>query len=192
MISKDEALKIVRKYIKTENTVKHMIALEAIMKALAQRFEPEKEAEWAMAGLLHDLDYEQFKNNDYSQHGKKTVELLKKEAVDLPDSVYQAIQAHCWGISNEFAKPANKMEWSIFISDSLTGLIVATTLVRPDKKLASVEVKSIMKKFKNTSFAAGTRREDIKLCQEKLGIPLPEFIGIGLAAMQKISDELGL
>ena len=192
MISGEQALEIVRKYIKTENTVKHMIALEAIMKTLAQRFEPEKEAQWAMAGLLHDLDYEQFTDKDYSQHGQKTVEILKKEGVDLPESVNHAIMAHCWGISNKINEPKNKMEWSIFISDSLTGLIVATALVRPDRKLASVEVKSVMKKFKNVSFAAGTRREDIKLCQEKLGIPLEEFIGISLNAMQKISNELGL
>jgi len=192
MISKNEALSLVRKYIKTENTVKHMIALSAIMEALAERFDPEHKDEWVLAGLLHDLDYEQFADKDYSQHGKKTVEILKQSGMDLPDSVYQAIQAHCWGISNDFKKPENKMQWSIFISDSLTGLIVATALVRPDRKLASVEVKSVLKKFKNVSFAAGTRREDIKLCEKELGLSLEEFIGIGLLAMQKISSELGL
>jgi hypothetical protein len=192
MITREQALVLVRKYIKTENTVKHMIATEAIMKALAQKFEPEKESEWGMAGLLHDLDYEQFTDKNYSLHGQKTVELLKTEGVDVPESVNHAILAHCYGISNEISAPQNKMEWSIFICDSLTGLIVATALVRPDRKLASVEVKSVMKKFKNVSFAAGTRREDIKLCQDKLGIPLEEFVGIGLAAMQKISSDLGL
>ena len=84
------------------------------------------------------------------------------------------------------------MDWSLFICDSLTGLIVATALVRPDKKLASVKVKSVKKKFKDKSFARGTRREDIALCEEKLGIPLDEFIGLSLGAMQAISDDLGL
>ena len=192
MISQTDALKLVRKYIKTENMVKHMMALSAIMGALAQKFDPKNKEEWMLAGLLHDLDYEQFGNQDYSLHGKKTVEILKKEKAELPESVYQAIQAHCWGISNDFKKPANKMEWSIFIADSLTGLIVATALVRPDRKLASVEVKSVLKKFKNPSFAAGTRREDIKLCDQELGLSLEEFIALGLQAMQEISDNLGL
>ena len=116
----------------------------------------------------------------------------------MPESVYSAIKAHCYGINPDY-KPKNKMEWSIFICDSLTGLIVATALVRPDppageagRKLSSVKVKSVMKKFKNKSFAAGTRREDIKLCEEKLGIPLPDFVEIGLKAMQGVSEELGL
>jgi len=84
------------------------------------------------------------------------------------------------------------MDWSLFISDSLTGLIVATALVHPDKKLSSVKVKSVMKKFKDKAFARGTRREDIKMCEEKLGIPLREFIEICLRVMQGISNELGL
>jgi predicted hydrolase (HD superfamily) len=84
------------------------------------------------------------------------------------------------------------MEWSLFICDSLTGLIVATALVRPSKKLADVKLKSLKKKFKQPSFARGTRREDIKLCEAKLGIPLDEFMQIGLDAMKEISDDLGL
>ena len=84
------------------------------------------------------------------------------------------------------------MEWGLFICDSLTGLIVATALVRPDRKLSSVEVKSVMKKFKQPSFAAGTRREDIQLCEEKLGIPLEEFVELSLKEMQGIAEELGL
>lgn len=191
MITRDQALTLLRKYLKKENTIKHLIATEAVMRALAQKFEPEKKDEWGMSGLLHDIDYELI-GLEQIQHGKKSMEILKQEKVDLPASVYQAIQAHCWGISNDIAKPQNKMEWSIFIADSLTGLIVATALVRPDKKLASVEVKSVLKKFKDKDFAAGTRREDIKLCQEKLGLPLPEFIGISLSAMQAVAGELGL
>ena len=191
-MTRDKALTLLRKYLKTENTVKHLIATEAVMRALAKKFDPDKEEEWAMAGLLHDIDYEQDLGKNSEKHGRLTVEILQKEGVELPESVYSAIKAHCYGINNPDLKPTNKMEWSIFICDSLTGLIVATALVRPDRKLSSVKVKSVMKKFKDKSFAAGTRREDIRLCEEKLGSPLPEFIDIGLKAMQGISEELGL
>lgn len=192
MITRNEALKLLRKYIKKENTIKHMFALEAIMRVLAEKLEPEKENEWAMAGLLHDLDYETIDQETYKGHGLKTVEILKEEKADLPESVYQAILAHSYNILGDKYAPKNLMDWSIFIADSLTGLITATALVRPSRKIADVKVKSIKKKFKQPSFAAGTRREDIKLCQEKLGIPLDEFFSISLKAMQGISTELGL
>lgn len=188
MINREEALKLLRKYIKTENTIKHMLATEAIMRALAKRFEPEKEEIWAMAGLLHDIDYEIAEEKEHCLH---VAEILKKEGVDVPKEVLYTIQAHGFNLHPQF-EPKSKMDWSLFISDSLTGLIVATALVHPDKKLLNVKVKSVMKKFKDKSFAAGTRREDIKMCEEKLGIPLREFVEIGLKAMQVISDEIGL
>jgi len=191
MLDKAKALLLVKKYIKTENTVKHMLALEAIMQALGKKLEPAKEKEYAMAGLVHDLDYEQDLGENYKLHGTKSVEILKSEKADLSEEVYQAIKAHCYNLNPNY-KPKNLMDWSIFISDSLTGLIVATALVRPSKKLADVEIKSIKKKFKEKSFAAGTRREDIKLCEEKLGIPFDEFLGLSLKAMQEIAPELGL
>lgn len=192
MITREEALKLLRKYIKTENTIKHMLATEAIMRALAKELEPGKENEWAMAGMLHDLDYETVDQKTHEGHGLKTVEILKQEGAGLPDLVYQAITAHThdW-LGPEYA-PKTLMDWAIFICDSLTGLIVATALVRPSRKLADVKVKSIKKKFKDKAFARGTRRENIKLCEEKLGIPLDEFIRISLEAMQEISDDLGL
>jgi len=191
MISKDDTLTLLRQYIKKENTIKHLLATEAIMRTLAKRFEPEKEEEWAIAGLLHDIDYETINPKTYKNHAKKSVEILKTENADLPESVYQAILAHCYNLYPEY-EPKNKMEWSLFICDSLTGLIVATTLVRPDKKLASVKVKSVMKKFKNKAFAAGTRREEIALCEEKLGIPIRDFVELSLNAMKEISADLGL
>jgi len=189
MITREEALKLLQKYITTENTIKHMLATEAIMRALAKRFEPEKEAVWAMAGLLHDLDYEVMEEE--KEHGAKTIKILKKENVDLPEEALQAIRAHCYNLHPEW-KPKSLMDWSLFICDSLTGLIVATTLVHPDKKLANVKVKSVMKKFKDKSFARGTRRKDIRMCEEKLGLPLRELVEICLFAMQGISKDLGL
>lgn len=192
MISREKALELIRQHIKTENTIKHMMALEMIMKALAKKLEPEKEAEWAMAGLLHDLDYETVDQKTYKGHGLKTIEILKQAGADLPESVYRAITAHTYDwLGDEYA-PQNKMEWAMYIADSLTGLIVATALVRPDKKLASVKVKSIKKKFKDKAFAKGTRRDAISLCEAKLSIPLDEFFEISLKAMQEIAKELGL
>jgi len=188
MIKREKALELLKKYIKTENTAKHMLATEAIMKALAKRFEPEKEKIWAMAGLLHDLDYE---IAEEKEHCLKVIDIFKEENVDVSEEILYAIQAHGFNLHPEF-EPKSKMDWSLFIGDSLTGLIVATALVRPDRKLSSVKVKSVMKKFKVKSFAAGTRREDIKLCEEKLGIPLREFIEISLKAMQETAKELGL
>jgi len=192
MITRDKALELLKKYIKTENTIKHMLALEVIMRALAQKLEPGKEEEWAMAGLLHDLDYETIDQETYEGHGLKTVEILKQEAANLPESVYQAILAHNYNKLGIECAPKNLMDWAIFITDSLTGLIVATALVRPSKKIADVKLKSIKKKFKQPSFARGARREDIKLCQEKLGIPLDDFFTIALKSMQRINKELGL
>ena len=103
-----------------------------------------------------------------------------------------AIKAHAWGYRDELPEPVTKMEWSLYICDELTGLIVACALVRPDKKLASVTVESILKKWNQKSFATGVDRSHIELCDEKLGIKLPDFIQIALSAMQAIAIDLGL
>lgn len=188
MISRDEALRFLKGNIDNENIIKHMLATEVIMRALAKQFEPDKEEEWAIAGLLHDGDY----RDDVSENeqGVKVSQMLEEKGFQVPESVKQTMAAHNW--KNTGVKPETKMDWSLFICDSLAGLIVATALVRPDKKLESVKLKSIKKKFKDKAFAGGTRRDDIALCQEKLGIPLDEFISLSLEAMQSISDELGL
>ena len=141
-----------------------------------------------MAGLLHDGDY--CEGVPMKKQGVQITEWLRERGHEVPDNVAQTMAAHNW--HNTGVEPKTKMDWVIFSGDSLTGLIVATALVRPDKELASVKVKSVMKKFKDKSFARGTRREDIRLCEEKLGIPLREFIEICLKAMKEISKELGL
>jgi len=189
MISRNKALDLLKKYIKTENTIKHMIATEAIMRALAERFDPEHVDEWGMAGLLHDIDYEAIDQKTYKNHGKKSVEILKKEKAGLPDSVYQAILAHVADYYDN-VQAETKMDWSIYICDSLTGLIVATALVM-DGKLENVETQNVLNRFEEKNFAAGCRREDIQKCDE-LGFSLEEFVEINLKAMKSISEELGL
>lgn len=187
MIPREKTLKILEELVPAINIRKHLLATEAVMRSLAQKIEPEKEDDWAMAGLLHDGDY-----NDSvpeNQQGIEVSNILEKRGVSLPEEVKHAMAAHnhATGIM-----PESKMDWSLFCCDSLTGLIVATTLVRPDKKISSVAAESVLKKYKDPSFARGTRREDIRLCEEKLGIPLEEFLTVGLEAMKKIAEDLGL
>jgi putative nucleotidyltransferase with HDIG domain len=201
MAKRERLLSLLRKYLKTENTVKHLIATEAVMRALARRLGPPsaaeamegkgKEEEYGLVGLLHDIDYEQELGDRHEKHGKLSVEILKRGGVELPKSVENAIVRHNYEV-NGAGEPKTFMDWSLFICDSLTGLIVACALVQPGKKLASVKVKSVKKKFKSPAFAAGTRREEILLCEEKLGMTLDELIGISLTAMQGVAEELGL
>jgi len=196
MITRDQALDLISKHVTNKNIVKHMLALSVVMESLAKYFKEKEsasiesfiEAEWSMAGLLHDGDY--IPEVLPEKQGIQITEWARESGFEIPDSVAYAMAAHNW--SNTGIEPKNKMDWSIFCADSLTGLIVACALVLPSKKLSDVTPEMIIKKFGQKSFAGGTRREDIKMCEEKLGIPLPDFIKIALVAMQNIHEELGL
>jgi predicted hydrolase (HD superfamily) len=157
------------------------------MRALAKYFK-EDEDKWEIVGLLHDGDYE-FTKEDPANHAKLMVEWVK-ETGETDEELLTGIESHGW--FHEGKLPVTKMQWSLFCSDELTGLIIAVTLIRPDKKLANVTVESIQSKWKSKSFAAGVKREDIENCEKELGIKLPEFVEIALKAMQGISSELGL
>jgi uncharacterized protein len=184
-VNRDEALGLVQERVQNENMVKHMLATEAIMGALAERLggEPEK---WRLAGLVHDLDAEETADSMES-HATRTVEWLREAGLE-DEEVLHAILAH---------NPANgssvttQMDRALFACDCLTGLVTAAALIRPEKQLELVTLKSLKKRFKEPSFARGARREDIMTCSE-LGLELDEFLGIGLTAMQEVSDELGL
>ena len=184
-MNRDEALELVRTYIKNENMVKHCLASEAVLRAVAKRLgrDPEK---WGLAGLLHDLDVE-ITNADLKVHVLKTVEILKEKGID--PEIIEAIRLH-----NEYAhgdKRTEEFHHALAAGETITGLIIATTLVYPDKKLASVKPKSIVKRMKERAFARSVDRDIIREC-ELIGIPLPEFAELSLRAMQGISDELGL
>lgn len=187
MITRDEALQFLNEKVENKNIIKHMLATEVMMKALAKHFS-EDEQVWGVAGLLHDGDYSDSVPVD--QQGIKVTEWLKEKGYEIPENVAYAMAAHNW--HNNQVEPKSKMDWSLFCGDSLTGLIVASALVLPNKKLSDLTTESILKRFKESSFARGTRREDISLCEEKLGISLEEFVKITLEAMQGISTELGL
>ena len=158
------------------------------MRGLAKHFYQDEDL-WGVIGLLHDADWELTEPTP-DQHTRKTVEWVK-EAGEDNEKIMRTILAHNHKLNKE-PEPNNTIEWALYTCDELTGLIVATTLVRPDKKLSSVEVSSVMKKFNTKSFAAPVDREQIKLCEEKLGIKLEDFIGIILKSMQEIAPTLGL
>ena len=188
MLSRQIYLDIVNAHIKNKNLVKHCLAVEAAMRALARHFHEDEEV-WGLAGLIHDADWEET-GGDITAHTKKTVQWLKEKGED-DTRIIEAVFAHNY-TNNGHEAPQNPMQWVLYTCDELTGLIAATTLVRPDRQLTSVTVESVLKKFPAKAFAAGVNREQIKLCEEKLGINVHDFVKIILTEMQSIHKELGL
>jgi len=181
-LNREEALKLVEEHTKNKNLIKHMLAVEAAMRAYAKRY-GEDEEKWGIVGLLHDFDYER----DPTSHPKWGVELLRSKG--YPQDVCQAVLAHAdhTGVPRQ-----SLMAKALYACDELTGLIVAVALVRPNKKLAEVTLESIKKKWNDKSFARGVKREEIERGARELGVPLDEHIQTVLEAMQGISEELGL
>ena len=197
MISRENAVNLIEEHVKNKNIIKHMYATEALMGAVYD-FLKEKGAldanlggtkeEWTLAGLLHDGDY-----CDEVSHDKQGIQITqwaRDKGYEIPDEVAHAMVAHNW--HNTGAEPKTLMDWTIFCGDSLTGLIVATALVLPNKKIADVTVERILKRFREPNFAKGTRRDEIAMCQEKIGLSLEEFITISLKSMQAVAEEIGL
>lgn len=194
-MTREEALELLHENMKNENLRRHCYAVEAVMRKLYRRLEDgnqtqEKEEVWGIAGLLHDSDYEITKENAKKEHTKKTLEWLRE--LDAHSDIRDAVATHAWGYVEGAPQPKTKMQWALYCCDELTGLIVAVALVKPGKKLSSVTVDSVMKKWDSNSFAAGVNRKQIEECEPRLGIPLREFVGIALSAMQEIHDDLGL
>jgi putative nucleotidyltransferase with HDIG domain len=181
-MNREEALGLIKENVKTKNLRKHMYATEECMRDLAERLEGNPD-EWALAGLLHDLDYDRTVD-DFPKHGHVTGEILLGR--DVSPEIINAIKAHA-----EHAPISSDMDLALHAVDPLTGLIVAAALMHPTKKLADVDVKFVMNRFKEKRFAAGADRDQIRKC-EGLGLGLEEFVEICLGAMQKISKDLGL
>lgn len=184
-MTRDECLVLLREHVKNENMVKHCLAAEAVMRALAAKLGQDID-QWGLAGLLHDLDVEET-NADLNVHGLKTVEILEARGLD-PETV-RAVKRH-----NEEAHDERRetlFDHALAAGETITGLITATALVYPDKKLASVKTQSIVKRMKEKGFARSVNREIIMEC-EKLGITLPEFAELALGAMREIHEDLGL
>jgi uncharacterized protein len=184
-MTREEALVLLNQYVKNENMLKHCLASEAVMAALAERLGQDRE-KWALAGLLHDLDAEAT-NADLKVHGLETVRILAQQGLD--PEIVDAIRMH-----NEEAhgqRRSTVFQHALAAGETITGLITATALVYPDKKLASVKPKSVVKRMKEKAFARSVNRDIIREC-EKIGLPLDEFAEIAVKAMQGISDRLGL
>ena len=180
-MNRDEALDLVKSKIKDDKLIKHMLAVEACMVHLAEHF-GENEEKWTLTGLLHDIDYEDTKDNP-EEHGLRGVEYLK--SFDIPDEILQAIKVHVG-----YEEAETNMEFSLLASDALSGLIVASALVHPEG-LSGLSVDFVMRKFKEKQFARGADRENIKKC-ERINLSLEEFINICLSGMKYIADDLSL
>ncbi len=192
MISREESLNLVTSWTENKNLVKHMLAVESAMRGLAHKFQEENpndqvdEEMWGIAGLLHDADYDKYPE----KHPQIIIDELIKRNED--QSLIDAIRAHAWKYNGFETEPKTKMEWSLYCCDELTGLIIAVALVRPEKMISVVTVDNVLSKWKKLDFAKGVNRDQIGLCEEKLGIKLTDFIDIVLKSMQSISSELGL
>lgn len=184
MITREEALAFLRKYIRNENLIKHSLAVEAIMRGLARRLGRDEEI-WGLTGLLHDLDYE-YTQDDPMEHGVVACEMLKGL---VPEEILDAIKAHNYKYTSQV--PTRSLEKALIAADAVSGLIIATALVMPSKKLSEVRVETLMKKFDDKSFARGADRRKISICYD-FGIPLKEFLEISLKSLQAIADDLGL
>lgn len=187
-ITKEQAMSLLHEHTKNENLRRHMYAVGFAMRALAEKLGGEPDV-WETIGLLHDADWEETKDNP-DQHTKNTLKWLKDVGV-TEGPIVHAMMSHNRK-RTQLAELDGTMEWALETVDELTGFIVAVALMKPDKKLDSVDTQSVMKKWKNKAFAAAVEREQIAQCEEKLGIPLSEFIQITLSAMQAHHDELGL
>jgi predicted hydrolase (HD superfamily) len=193
-MTREDAYILLTTHLKNPNLIKHCIACEVGMRAIYRHLTPPNEQnpadeeEWGITGLLHDVDYEiAQKENRLDEHG---VIIFEKIPNTIPEKIAQSIKAH--NFENTGVRPESPMDWAIADIDALTGLIVACALIHPDKKLASITTDFVIKRFGESSFAKGARRESISRCEETLNIPLKKFVELTLTAMQENHDMLGL
>ena len=187
--SRSDALALMQEYTQSESLRKHMLAVEAAMRAYAKRF-GEDEEKWGVTGLMHDFDYERFPNEAHSpteEHPSQGVRLLRDRG--FPEDVLEAILGHA---TYTGVPRTTLLAKTLFAVDELTGLITATALVKPSRSVHDVDARSVRKKMKDKAFARGVSREDIVSGAAELGVELEEHIGFVIAAMQMESASLGL
>ncbi|MCJ7659417.1 MAG: HDIG domain-containing protein [Anaerolineales bacterium] len=182
-MNRSEALDIVREYIKNENLVRHMLAVEAAMRFYAEEYGEDAET-WGNTGLLHDFDWEI--HPTLEQHPQDGAPILMERGV--PEEIVRAIQSHAdhTGVPRQ-----TPMEKALYACDEITGLIVAVALVRPSRSLSDLKVKSVKKKWKDRSFAAGANREEIEIATQEFGVELWEHVANVIDAMRSIANDLG-
>ena len=182
--NREETLELLKKYNKSESLIKHALTVEAVLKYFAEFYGSDIE-KWSIIGLIHDLDYEMYPD----EHCKMTEQLLREN--NWPENYIYSVISHGWGICTD-AEPKSIMEKTLFTIDELTGLITATALMRPSKSILDMKPKSVKKKWKQKSFAAGVDRELILKGAEMMGMELDEVISKTLEGMKTVAEEIGL
>jgi len=182
--SREEAFSLLKEYNKSEGLIKHALAVEGVMRYCARK-RGEDEEKWGLIGLVHDLDYEQFPE----QHCRKTEEILTTH--NWPAEYIRAVVSHGWGICTD-VEPKSELEKVLYTIDELVGLVVATALVRPSRSVLDMKTKSVKKKWKDKSFAAGVNRDVIEKGAEMLGVELGDIIDDVIMGMREVADEIGL
>jgi len=184
MLTRKEALDLIKRNVTNRNIVYHMLAVEAIMRSLASHLEADEDL-WGLTGLLHDIDYEETERTP-ERHATLAEGILKNT---VPREVHRAIKAHNFQYTQ--VMPETKMEKALIACDAVSGLLVACALVMPSKKLRDVKVETVTKKFKDKDFARGADRKRILFCEE-IGIPKEGFFEIALNGLKNVATELGL
>jgi putative nucleotidyltransferase with HDIG domain len=187
--SREETLALMHEYTASESLRKHMLSVEAAMRAYAEKFGEDVDR-WGITGLIHDFDYEKFPNDAHSateEHPAEGVRILRSKG--YPEDILEAILGHA---QYSGVPRTSLMAKTLFAVDELTGLITATALVRPSRNLMEVEAKSVRKKMKDKAFARGVNRDDVINGASDLGVDLDEHISFVIVAMQRIASELGL
>ncbi len=183
--TREEAMALLKKYNQSDALIKHALAVEAVMGYFAEKYGEEDLEKWRVIGLVHDLDYEKYPE----EHCTKTKEILRAEG--WPEDYIRAIVSHGWKICSD-VEPVEKMEKVLYTIDELTGLIVASVLMRPSKSVLDLTVSSLKKKYKNKNFAAGVDRQIIEDGAAMLGMDLTEIMEETIRAMQASAEELDL
>lgn len=183
--NREEAFKLFSEYNKTQSLIKHGLTVEGIMIHFSELYEDQNSEEWGTVGLIHDIDYEMFPE----EHCTKAGEILTEAG--WPEWSIRAMKSHGYEICTD-VKPETDLEKVLYTIDELSGLITATALMRPSKSVSDLKVKSVMKKWKTKSFAAGVDRELITKGCEGLGMTIQEVIEQCILGMRKISDSIGL
>lgn len=182
----EQAREILGQYNKEEFHLRHGEIVSGVMRYFAKEFDPENEEYWAVVGLLHDLDFEQYPE----EHCVKGVELMKE--LDIDEGLMRSALSHGWGCTGVEFQPESFMEKILFAVDELTGLIGAVAIMRPSKSVDDLELKSVKKKYKTPTFAAGCSREVIAQGAEMLGWEVDELISRTILAMRSMNPEAGL
>mgnify|MGYP003565681391 CR=1 FL=1 len=184
MIDREAALRLLSKYLKDEKLIKHSLAVEAIMHEMARNLHKDENL-WRVTGLLHDLDY------DYSKHNPEKHATITVQVLDglVPQEVVSAIKAHNY--KHTMKDPESSLDKSLIAADAVSGLIIATALIMPSKKLSDVELKTLINKYKDKSFAKGCNRKRIELCED-VGLDVNAFLELSLNALKKNADSLGV